>query len=131
MALVTPAINGVIFHDMALKELALYIFLWEFDHEHFKSKWTVPVRGSAAIQKSDSWKNHKERWNNDKFIMWCLAPNYKSKFQRLHFLLFLNYSGPRCKKLEGNEKFVQYTRNYLKSTKFDVYKTWRLAKIGF
>ena len=63
--------------------------------------------------------------------MWCLAPNYKSKFQRLHFLLFLNYSGPRCKKLKGNEKFVQYTRNYLKSTKFDVYKTWRLAKIGF
>ena len=37
LALITPALNGVVFGDMALKEPALYIYLWEFEHEHLKN----------------------------------------------------------------------------------------------
>ena len=36
LALITLTLNGVIFRDMTLKGLALYVCLWEFDREHLK-----------------------------------------------------------------------------------------------
>ena len=53
-------------------------------------KRTVLVRGSAAIQKFNNWKDRIERRNNDKFVMWCLASNYKSKFYQATFLAAFN-----------------------------------------
>ena len=38
LALITPAANGVIFRNMALKRPALYVCLWEFDREHTANK---------------------------------------------------------------------------------------------
>ena len=37
LALITPALNGVIFRDMALKGPALYVCLLQFDREHLKN----------------------------------------------------------------------------------------------
>ena len=37
LALIAPALNGIIFRQMALKGSALYVFLWEFDREHLKN----------------------------------------------------------------------------------------------
>ena len=37
LALVTPALNGVVFCDMALKGPALYVCLGEIEHEHLKN----------------------------------------------------------------------------------------------
>ena len=37
LALITPALNGVIFFDMALKRPALYVCQCEFDHVHLKN----------------------------------------------------------------------------------------------
>ena len=51
-----------------------------------KIKQTVPLWGSAAIQKSNNWKDRNEQWNNNKFVMRCLASNYKSKFHQATFL---------------------------------------------
>ena len=37
LAFITPALNGVIFRDMALKGPALHVCLWEFDRELLKN----------------------------------------------------------------------------------------------
>ena len=37
LALISPAINGVIFGEMTLKGPALFICLWEFDREDLKN----------------------------------------------------------------------------------------------
>ena len=37
LALITPALDVVIFRDIALKRPALYVCLWEFDREHLKN----------------------------------------------------------------------------------------------
>ena len=56
----------------------------------FTNEPTVPIRVSAAIQKSDNWKDRKEQGNNDKFVMWCLGSNYNSKFHQATFLAIFN-----------------------------------------
>ena len=49
LALITRALNGVIFCDMALKGPALFVYLWEFDSEYLKNNVNEGRRWGAGV----------------------------------------------------------------------------------
>ena len=50
LVLITPALNGVIFRDMAFKGPVLYVCLWEFDREYLKNNANKGQQGISIFK---------------------------------------------------------------------------------